>query len=51
MKLLMQPVYIFKERNHLFILPTYRGRVEDIINIKHGRTQLNGARNAPYMLH
>ena len=36
---------MFKEQNHLFILPTYRGCVEDINNIKHGRTQLKGALN------
>ena len=43
--------YMFKEQNHLFILPIYHGRVEDINNIKHGRTQLKGALNAPCMLH
>ena len=42
---------MFKEQNHLFILPIYHGRVEDINNIKHGRTQLKGALNAPCMLH
>ena len=46
---LLTYLLMLKERNHLFI--TYRGRVEDIINIKHGRTKLNGALNVPCILH